>query len=113
MRYILSIILFLLWISQASALVSQSFAWSASTGTSIPTGYKVCYGTVSGSYSTCTDFSLTLAGTVTGLTEGVTYYFVVIAYNGGGDSAPSIERTVVATAPVENRPMPFYTTVTP
>lgn len=112
MRYFLLIVVLFLWVNQAFAVVSQSFAWSDSTGP-VPTGYKVCYGTVSTVYTTCTDFGLVLAGTVTGLTEGVTYYFAVIAYNADGDSVPSIERSLVATAPVENRPMPFYTTVTP
>lgn len=44
-------------------------------------GYKVKYGTTSGSYSTTVDVGNVLTKAITGLTEGQPYYFVVSAYD--------------------------------
>jgi hypothetical protein len=62
------------------------------------TGYKVKYGTVSGSYSNTMDVGNNLGQLVTGLTPGTTYYFVATAYNGRGESSTSSEMTAAAKA---------------
>ncbi|KRE36390.1 fibronectin type III domain-containing protein [Paenibacillus sp. Soil724D2] len=60
------------------------------------TGYKVKYGTVSGTYPNVIDVGNNLGQLVMGLTPGTTYYFVVTAYNGAGESSASSELTAVA-----------------
>lgn len=71
-------------ISSAVAGDSQvTLTWSASTGA---TGYAIQYGTSSGAYpSTVSSISSsTLNYTVTGLTNGTTYYFIIVALNDNG-----------------------------
>lgn len=60
------------------------------------TGYKVKFGTASGSYKTTIDVGNNLGQLVTGLTPGITYYFAVIAYNGIGESTASSEMSTAA-----------------
>lgn len=54
-------------------------------------GYKVRYGTSSGSYTTTVDVGNVCGTIIKGLTNGQAYYFVVTAHNGYGDSAYSAE----------------------
>ncbi len=44
-------------------------------------GYKIYYGTVSGTYTQSIDIGKTTSYTISGLDDGRTYYFVVTAYN--------------------------------
>ncbi|MGG1554524.1 fibronectin type III domain-containing protein [Paenibacillus ferrarius] len=55
------------------------------------TGYKVKYGTSPGVYTNTLDAGNRMGMNVEGLTSGTTYYFVVTAYNGKGESAASSE----------------------
>lgn len=112
MRLLLTTIMLGLWISGAQA-ARVAFAWSASTGAPAATGYKLCYGTVSGVYTTCVDVGTLLVGTLDGLTDGGTYYVAVRAYNAEGDGLPSAQLTVVATPSTPQRAAAFFTTVTP
>ncbi|WNR45243.1 fibronectin type III domain-containing protein [Paenibacillus roseipurpureus] len=80
--------------------------WSASTGA---TGYNVKYGTTSGTYSTTVNAGNVTNTTITGLTNGTTYYFVVTATNTAGESGNSTEKSAtpnvsIPTAPVQNAP---------
>jgi fibronectin type 3 domain-containing protein len=55
-------------------------------------GYRVHYGTSSGSYSQSIDVGKVTTYEVTNLSGGFTYYFVVTAYNQAGvESEPSSE----------------------
>lgn len=82
------------------ALAGQaSLAWNASSSTTV-TGYKVHYGTASGSYSTRVDVGNTLSATVPNLTSGTKYYFAVTAYNSAGESGYSNEATATIPAAV-------------
>jgi hypothetical protein len=56
-------------------------AWDASSDPSV-TGYTIYYGTSSGTYTQSINVGNTTTYTVQSLTNGVTYYFVVKAYNG-------------------------------
>ncbi|WP_214629245.1 DUF7594 domain-containing protein [Paenibacillus agaridevorans] len=67
-----------------------SLAWSQAEGA---TGYKVKYGTAPGSYTNVVDMGMATNGTVTGLTNGLTYYFAVSAYSTAGESGNSNEES--------------------
>jgi chitinase len=68
-------------IAASNALAAQvTLAWDANTESDLA-GYKVHYGTASGSYTVHTDVHKVTTSTVTGLTAGQTYYFVLTAYN--------------------------------
>lgn len=75
-----------------------ALAWSAPGSGTTPTGYKVKYGTSAGSYSTTVDVGNVTSYTVTSLTNGTLYYFVVVAYNASGDGANSNELSATPTA---------------
>jgi hypothetical protein len=69
--------------------------WGAVAGA---TGYKVRIGTSSGSYGAAVDVGNVTTHTFTGLTNGTTYYVIVIAYNANGDSGNSNELSAAPTA---------------
>ncbi len=63
-------------------------------------GYRIYYGTSPGSLLFMLDVGNVVTGTVTGLTDGATYYFSLTAYDGSGNESnfsPSIAKTVGAT----------------
>lgn len=78
-------------------------AWDAAPASPAPVtlGYKLYMGPAPGHYNTITDIGLVPGNTfmVTGLTPG-SYYFVITAYNNGGESAPSNEVTIT----LDNQP---------
>ena len=83
-------------LNTAAAGSSQvSLEWSS---VSTAAGYKVKYGTAPGSYTTAQDVGNVTNFTVTNLTNGTIYYFVVTAYNAGGESGYSNELSAVSPA---------------
>jgi hypothetical protein len=79
---------------------SATLAWDASAEPQVQ-GYQVWYGTQSGIYSNHVDLGKVTTTQVTGLVAGLTYYFVVKAFDGSNYSAPSNEVffTVSGTPP--------------
>ncbi|MCW1886467.1 Ig-like domain-containing protein [Luteolibacter flavescens] len=70
-----------------------SLAWDRNPEADIA-GYRLQYGTTPGSYTSSMDAGVTTSATATGLHQGTTYYFTVVAYNAAGQtSAPSSEVT--------------------
>ena len=68
-----------------------SLAWDANTEPNLA-GYKIYYGTASHDYDWVLDVGKVTTSTVTGLTDGLTYYFAATAYNTANlESAPSGE----------------------
>jgi uncharacterized membrane protein YgcG len=57
--------------------------WSQNTESDLA-GYKVYHGTESRLYDTSVDAGMVTFQEISGLIEGVTYYFAVTAYNAGG-----------------------------
>lgn len=91
---------FLLTLFAYPALAGQaSLAWNSSASTNV-TGYKIHYGTASGSYSTHIDVGSALSATVPSLTAGSTYFFAVTAYNSAGESGYSNEASATIPAAV-------------
>jgi hypothetical protein len=59
-------------------------------------GYNIYYGTSSGNYTAKVDVGNVLIRTITGLTEGATYYFALTAYDmSGNESGFSSEASIV------------------
>jgi chitodextrinase len=93
----------LLFSANVSAAPQVSLAWNASS-TATVTGYRLYYGTASGSYGSHTDVGNQLSYTVGGLTAGANYYFAVKAYNAAGtESDYSNEVSATAPAATANR----------
>ncbi|MEI8342461.1 MAG: Ig-like domain-containing protein [Verrucomicrobiota bacterium] len=70
---------------------SLTLAWNPSSDSSV-TGYRLHYGTTSGTYTTTLDLGKTSTVTLSNLTPGIPYYFVVTAYNASGaESTPTNE----------------------
>jgi hypothetical protein len=67
-----------------------TLAWDASTSPGI-TGYKIYVGTASGTYVQIVDVGNVLTYAVTGLDEGVRYFFVATAYTDTLESGYSNE----------------------
>ena len=88
---------------------SVAFSWLPNSGSNV-IGYKIYYGTTSGgAYPNSVNINNNIPdpkdgrihGTVTGLTDGVTYYFVCTAYNNSGESpyTKEVAYTVKTIAP--------------
>ena len=87
--------------SQAQTTASVTLAWNPSASSGIA-GYRLHYGTSSGTYPNVIDVGNTITATVSRLTAGQTYYFVATAYNTVGlESLPSNE---VSVTPGTNLP---------
>ncbi len=75
--------------SSAASAQTVTLAWNANSESDLA-GYRVHYGTVSGSPSTTVDVGNVTQRQFAGLQVGVTYYFRVTAYNSSNqESAPS------------------------
>ena len=79
---LLTILVFCLSLSGLSAghASSVTLSWNPNTEQTLA-GYKVFYGTSSGSYATNVDSGKINSSTLSGLQDGKTYYFAVKAYN--------------------------------
>jgi Bacterial Ig domain len=92
----------LLFCPAALALQDVTLGWTPSTDSSA-VGSAVYYGTNSGTYSTRLDAGTNATLIITGLQEGVTYFFAVTAYDSSGqESVPSNE--VSYQVPLTNSP---------
>ena len=77
---------------QSAPGITVTFSWLPNEETNLA-GYKIHYGTTSGSYSTTIDMGNPaqvdgrIQGEINGLEEGVTYYFAATAYNNKGQES--------------------------
>lgn len=90
-----------------------SLVWAPPEGNPQPTGYKVYYGTVTGTYTSSVDVSTAQFAQIIGLTQGVTYYFIVVGYNAAGDGTPTPEMSTVANDPVNEVLAQQFSTIYP
>ncbi len=71
----------------SNALAAQAtLAWDPNTESDLA-GYRIHYGTASGNYTVHTDVHKATSYTVTGLTDGQTYYFAATAYDAAGNES--------------------------
>lgn len=92
----ISFILFPLFVQAARQV---TLAWDPSPDSAV-LGYKIHYGTSTGSYGTILDVGPSTTATIANLTAGTQYYFAVTAYSSVAmDSLPSNE-IAYATAPL-------------
>ena len=72
---------------ESNALAAQAtLAWDSNAESDLA-GYRIHYGTASGSYTVHTDVHNVTTYTVTGLTAGQTYYFAATAYDASGNES--------------------------
>ena len=79
-------------------------AWDANSETDIA-GYKLHYGTTSGNYEYSVDVGNTTSCSISGLTEGTTYYLAATAYNTNNDESSFSDELVYSVeSPITNNP---------
>lgn len=77
---------------------SLSISWAPVSDSSVA-GYKIKYGTTSGSYTQSLDVGQVTSYILNNLTEGATYYLVVVAYNSNHvEGVPSAQVSGVVLA---------------
>jgi uncharacterized protein (TIGR02597 family) len=86
--------LYLGWLSPVYAAQHVSLAWDAGRGA---VGYRLHCGTASKNYTQIQDVGNATMATVSNLTAGQIYFFVVTAYNAVAESLPSNEVSFRAT----------------
>jgi hypothetical protein len=74
---------------QLPVLATQSvtLVWNPSSSTNI-VGYRIYYGTASHNYSTNVTVGNTNSVTISGLSDGATYYFAATSIDNNGDESP-------------------------
>ena len=93
-RLVAVFLVFLLFAFHAFA-GQATLAWDASPDSRV-TGYNLHYGTQSGTYTSTYSVGSTTSATVTGLTEGSTYYFVVRARDAAGTESANSNQASIA-----------------
>jgi len=91
-----------LWAASVSAAQTVNLAWDPSPDSGVGF-YRVHYGTTTGAYSLTTNSGTATSLTVSGLTEGVTYYFAVTAV-GTNQLESDFSNEVSYSVPVANTP---------
>jgi hypothetical protein len=97
-------LLALLPLSGMAATRSVMLAWDPSAGTNI-VGYNIHYGGASGTYTNIVDAGNATNATISGLTEGATYYFAATAYD-TADLESDFSNEINYTIPVTSNAIP-------
>jgi hypothetical protein len=75
-----------------------SLAWDANTEPDL-SGYKIHWGTASGSYGSSTDVGNVTSHTLTGLADGETYFFAATAYDSFSNESSNSNEVSTTLAP--------------
>jgi hypothetical protein len=89
------------FVGQPVQAASLNLAWDP-PDTGSPAGYILGYGTQSGVYTSIVNVGPSTSFTVNGLSEGRTYFFVVVAYTAGGAISlptPELRGAMCSSAP--------------
>jgi hypothetical protein len=99
-----SVLLVALLISVWARAEQVTLAWDANTEPDLA-GYKVHYGTASGSYTTSVDVHKVTTSSIGALTAGQTYYFAVTAYNASGNESGYSNQVSYSVAAANGAPL--------
>jgi hypothetical protein len=88
-----------LMFAQSAWAASVTLAWNKNIEPEV-TGYKIYYGTTSKTYPNIVDAGNNTVKEISGLVEGVKYYFAAIAYAASGESDFSEEVSFIPTASI-------------
>jgi hypothetical protein len=91
----------------AAHAAQVTVAWDANTDPAV-TGYRVHYGTAPGNYTSHVDVGNVTSCVISGLSEGVTYYFAATAYD-SSDNESDYSAAVNYTPPLAPAPSPAPT----
>jgi hypothetical protein len=80
------------------ATQSVTLTWNSSPSSDV-TGYKIYYGTVSGSYSNVVSVGAVTNATISGLAEGATYYFAATTYSSNLNLESTLSNETSYTVP--------------
>ncbi len=101
-------------IASVQATGSVTLAWNASTDPSVA-GYNVYYGGASGAYTNEISVGNATNETISGLIEGITYYFAATTYTASGMESPfsgEVSCLVPLNAPIMNYTNTYTAVVT-
>ena len=93
------LLLFLLLFSNNVFSATVNLAWDASTSANVG-GYKVFYGQNTGNYTSSVDVGNATTYALSGLQEGVSYYFAMKAYDVTQNTESAFSNEVTFTVPV-------------
>ena len=99
-----SALLIALLISVWARAEQVTLAWDANTETDLA-GYRVHYGTASGSYTTSVDVHKVTTSSIGTLTAGQTYYFAVTAYDASGNESGYSNQVSYSVAAANGAPL--------
>jgi len=99
-----SVLLVALLISVWARAEQVTLAWDANTESDLA-GYRVHYGTASGSYTTSVDVHKVTTSSIGTLTAGQRYYFAVTAYNASGNESGYSNQVSYSVAAANGAPL--------
>jgi K319L-like, PKD domain/Fibronectin type III domain len=108
-------VLLMLGVTPSAHAATASLSWSANSESDLA-GYVAYWGGSSGSYSNQRDVTTDTSTSISGLTEGNTYFFAVKAYDDGGNLSPfstEVSLTVPLSGPSDTTPPSLLTVATP
>lgn len=100
-----SLVFFLFFLTTHAFAGQASLAWDPSSSSSVA-GYNLYYGQASGNYSSKVTVPNQTSYTVTGLTEGQAYYFVVTARDASGNESARSNEVKVTVPSSTAAPVP-------
>ena len=106
MKFLVGLLILTALITSVQATGSVTLAWNQSTN-SIVAGYNIYYGGKSGTYTNHVNAGNATNATISGLVQGITYYFAATTYAASGMESPlsgEVSCLVPLNVPIANHP---------